>query len=314
MESIFDTGDASPPSSSGAQRALLQGPHRAVRGSWREGLPARAPRLSSSQLLRPPRVLLVRWLKHQHACSQGSDVCCVGERRARPCSRKQLPWDCCVLSSLTKCLSHRWPDSPVLPRVGLFVFRVCVHHDNRFTATAMPGGMYDFAAVSPPGSSVVLTFGGVDSATGRHRDGVDLYDRCVVRGLGCKGEAAGRTVVNYSLAQSIKAHLGKSQGVTWQVGGCTTEACRRLTADDAVDPCPVHYVLCLCPHAAARVAGCRAHLVRCCHVPAGASLLQHSTATGEDILCDSTGGHSITQHSATVGAHYGLPGFEGWRN
>lgn len=45
-----------------------------------------------------------------------------------------------------------------------------------FTATAMPGGMYDFAAVSPPGSSVVLTFGGVDSATGRHRGGVDLYD------------------------------------------------------------------------------------------------------------------------------------------
>lgn len=47
----------------------------------------------------------------------------------------------------------------------------------RFTATAMPGGMYDFAAVSPPGSSIVLTFGGVDSATGRHRDGIDLYDR-----------------------------------------------------------------------------------------------------------------------------------------
>ncbi len=41
----------------------------------------------------------------------------------------------------------------------------------------MPGGMYDFAAVSPPGSSVVLTFGGVDSGTGRHRDGIDLYDR-----------------------------------------------------------------------------------------------------------------------------------------
>lgn len=47
----------------------------------------------------------------------------------------------------------------------------------RFTATPMPGGMYDFAAVSPPGSSVVLTFGGVDSGTGRHRDGIDLYDR-----------------------------------------------------------------------------------------------------------------------------------------
>jgi hypothetical protein len=42
----------------------------------------------------------------------------------------------------------------------------------------MPGGMYDFAAVSPPGSEVVLTFGGVDSGTGRHRDGIDLYDRC----------------------------------------------------------------------------------------------------------------------------------------
>jgi hypothetical protein len=41
----------------------------------------------------------------------------------------------------------------------------------------MPGGMYDFAAVSPPGSSVVLTFGGVDSGTGRHRDGIDMYDR-----------------------------------------------------------------------------------------------------------------------------------------
>jgi hypothetical protein len=43
------------------------------------------------------------------------------------------------------------------------------------------GGMYDFAAVSPPGSSVVLTFGGVDSATGRHRDGIDLYDSRVRR-------------------------------------------------------------------------------------------------------------------------------------
>lgn len=48
---------------------------------------------------------------------------------------------------------------------------------HRFTATAMPGGMYDFAAVSPPGSNVVLTFGGVDSGTGRHRDGIDMYDR-----------------------------------------------------------------------------------------------------------------------------------------
>jgi len=47
----------------------------------------------------------------------------------------------------------------------------------RFTATAMPGGMYDFAAVSPPSSSVVLTFGGVDSGTGRHRNGIDMYDR-----------------------------------------------------------------------------------------------------------------------------------------
>lgn len=45
-----------------------------------------------------------------------------------------------------------------------------------FTATAMPGGMYDFAAVSPPSSSVVLTFGGVDSGTGRHRNGIDMYD------------------------------------------------------------------------------------------------------------------------------------------
>jgi hypothetical protein len=54
----------------------------------------------------------------------------------------------------------------------------------------MPGGMYDFAAVSPPGSQVVLTFGGVDSGTGRHRDGIGLYDRCgrIVRcSMGCFG-------------------------------------------------------------------------------------------------------------------------------
>jgi hypothetical protein len=54
---------------------------------------------------------------------------------------------------------------------------LCPYCARRFTATSMPGGMYDFAAVSPPGSSVVLTFGGVDSSTGRHRDGIDLYDR-----------------------------------------------------------------------------------------------------------------------------------------
>lgn len=48
-----------------------------------------------------------------------------------------------------------------------------------FTAASMRYGMYDFAAVSPAGSSIVLTFGGVDSSTGRHRNGIDLYDtRC----------------------------------------------------------------------------------------------------------------------------------------
>lgn len=49
-----------------------------------------------------------------------------------------------------------------------------------FQSAQMPaGGMYDFAAVSPAGSSAVLTFGGVDSSTGRHRDGIAVYDtRC----------------------------------------------------------------------------------------------------------------------------------------
>lgn len=45
-----------------------------------------------------------------------------------------------------------------------------------FTTAPMRYGMYDFCAVSPPGSTLVLTFGGVCSSTGRHRDGIDLFD------------------------------------------------------------------------------------------------------------------------------------------
>lgn len=49
-----------------------------------------------------------------------------------------------------------------------------------FQSAMMPeGGMYDFAAVSPPGCGMIVICGGVDSSTGRHRDGIAMYDsRC----------------------------------------------------------------------------------------------------------------------------------------